>query len=437
MKKKLLSFLGAVFIAHISFSQTISETFNYADGANLINSNSKWSSPLGSGNSLTIINESFVKIGDVNTKSVRLSGSSSSEQSEFSTTDLNGGRVFRDTEGEVLYVALGVNVTSAPTGDEYFANVSGGLNGAGTVVNARGRMYVKNIDGKLAFGVSWGASGTAAPQYTSGIYDFYKSYIIVLKFIGSNKTAQLFVFDGNLPAVEPAASTLSATSTEGYINGQGFVIRHTSTSQNILVGGIIASTSWPTGMAITKATLPIELKDFKATAENGVVKLNWSTSSERNNNYFEVLKSTDGTNFNVLGTVAGNQNSSANREYSFIDRSHSTGTVYYKLKQFDNDGRSEEFGPIALKISELNKDHIQLFKNSDGLVQAIFDADKGDVIASLYTVDGKKVSEVILNVQESGTQTLTFSNISSSGVYIVNIKYSNKSVTKKVIFSKS
>ncbi len=425
-----------MFIAQISFSQTITEAFNYTAGANLINSNSKWSSPLGSGNSLTIINESFVNVGSVPAKSVRLSGSSSSEQSEFSTTDLNGGRVFRDTEGEILYVALAVNVNSAPTGSEYFANVSGGLNQNGDVVNARGRMYVRNVEGNLAFGVSWGSSSSSPAtnlKFTDAIYDFNRTYILVLKFLGSNKNAQLFVFNGNLPATEPQSSTLSATSTENPINGRGFVIRHTSTSQNMLVGGIIASTSWPTGMTITKSVLPINLIAFKAVQENSSVRVNWSTASEKNNDRFEILKSTDGINFNTIGTVNGSQNSSEKIEYTFLDKTNSTHIVYYKLKQVDNDGTSTEFPPVVLKLNKLDKDDIIVFKDNDGKINATFIADKGLASAGIYAIDGNKITEIKTPLNSNGQQSLIFNDALPAGVYIMNLSINNKSVTCRFI----
>jgi hypothetical protein len=431
MKKKLLSLFGAMLLAQISFSQVL-ERFNYADGANLKDQNG-WSVPLGTGNSLTILNTSFVSLGGNAAKSVRLGGSSTSEQSEISTSELNGGRVFRETEGEILYVALAINVASAPTGDEYFANVSGGLNGAGTVVNARGRMYVKNIDDKLAFGVAWGANASSGQrEYTEAIYDFNRTYILVLKFIGIDKNAQLFVFDGNLPSTQPSSPTLSTTSSEGFINGRGFVIRHTSTSQNILVGGIIASTSWPTGMTITKATLPIELNDFKASEENNFVRLNWSTLSEKNNNYFEILKSIDGINFVKIGTVNGSQNNNQKQDYSFVDKSAaSSKVVYYKLKQVDNNGDSEEFTPISFKYSSITNSELIVFKNNNGLVQAKFNAQKGNLNAQVFTIAGIKVAEIANLIVVDGLQNLVFNKSLGSGIYIIKLKNNKKYVTSK------
>ena len=40
----------------------------------------------------------------------------------------------------------------------------------------------------------------------------------------------------------------------------------------------------------TTSTLPITLSSFKPVRESNAVKLNWSTSSESNSDYFEILK---------------------------------------------------------------------------------------------------------------------------------------------------
>jgi len=52
--------------------------------------------------------------------------------------------------------------------------------------------------------------------------------------------------------------------------------------------------------------LPVELLDFNVNElSNSSRQFIWHTASEVNNNYFEILKSTDGQNFNVIGKVNG------------------------------------------------------------------------------------------------------------------------------------
>nr|WP_295932176.1 M4 family metallopeptidase [uncultured Dyadobacter sp.] len=84
--------------------------------------------------------------------------------------------------------------------------------------------------------------------------------------------------------------------------------------------------------------LPVTLVNFegKHTTEGNL--LQWTTSSEVNNAYFEVQKSTNATNFARSGRVAGTGNSPGPNHYSFTDVDYDQGLTYYRLKQVDTDG---------------------------------------------------------------------------------------------------
>jgi len=87
--------------------------------------------------------------------------------------------------------------------------------------------------------------------------------------------------------------------------------------------------------------LPIELYSFVAYCDDGVnnIKVNWSTISETNNDYFVLWKSYDGINFESIGQVDGAGNSNSYLEYDFLYNEYNTEkTIYYKLQQVDYDG---------------------------------------------------------------------------------------------------
>ncbi|MBK6500462.1 MAG: hypothetical protein IPG00_20870 [Saprospiraceae bacterium] len=68
-------------------------------------------------------------------------------------------------------------------------------------------------------------------------------------------------------------------------------------------------------------------------------KLNWLTSSETNNDYFTIERSTDGQNFDPLEEIKGAGNSSEEISYEWIDQKLLPGNNYYRLKQTDYDGK--------------------------------------------------------------------------------------------------
>lgn len=99
------------------------------------------------------------------------------------------------------------------------------------------------------------------------------------------------------------------------------------------------------------STLPVSLLDFTAAAQNGKVRLSWKTANETNNKGFQVLRSTDGTNWAEAGFVNAYTGSQAN-SYFFTDEPLSGGTVHYRLQQIDLNGKSTFSPVVTVKIEK-------------------------------------------------------------------------------------
>ena len=66
--------------------------------------------------------------------------------------------------------------------------------------------------------------------------------------------------------------------------------------------------------------------------------LRWTTSTEINNDYFAIDRSTDGVNFTEIGTEVGVGNSQTEKSYQFPDATPLAELAYYRLRQVDLDG---------------------------------------------------------------------------------------------------
>jgi len=86
---------------------------------------------------------------------------------------------------------------------------------------------------------------------------------------------------------------------------------------------------------ISVITLPVNLVSFKARLEGNWAKLSWATASVYNFYGFEAERSTDGKSWTLVGTIKSQQ--AGNYSY-FDDTEGLQGTIYYRLKQVDNDG---------------------------------------------------------------------------------------------------
>ncbi|WP_113637293.1 T9SS type A sorting domain-containing protein [Nubsella zeaxanthinifaciens] len=98
-------------------------------------------------------------------------------------------------------------------------------------------------------------------------------------------------------------------------------------------------------------TLPAVISNFSGLKKTEGVLLNWKTSSESNNSYFEIFRADDTQQYISIGKVM--PNSSGN--YNLLDKSPLAGNNYYKLVQVDVDGKATTYTErVAIKF-DLNK----------------------------------------------------------------------------------
>ncbi|MDB5274848.1 MAG: hypothetical protein JWO58_3215 [Chitinophagaceae bacterium] len=84
-------------------------------------------------------------------------------------------------------------------------------------------------------------------------------------------------------------------------------------------------------------SLPLAWLNFTAEKLDQGAVLNWSTVDEKNTSYFEVERSYDGSQFKNIGQLKALGMTSQNN-YTFDDPEGITGTVYYRIVQYDVDG---------------------------------------------------------------------------------------------------
>ncbi|SMD32516.1 hypothetical protein SAMN04488029_0861 [Reichenbachiella faecimaris] len=99
---------------------------------------------------------------------------------------------------------------------------------------------------------------------------------------------------------------------------------------------------------ITPVALPVELVEFTATLNDGQVDINWITSSELNNDYFEIERSANGEMYEVIGEVTGQGTANEIIHYSFVDDRPYFGISYYRLAQTDFDGKKTTFPAVTV-----------------------------------------------------------------------------------------
>ncbi|MEM8906727.1 MAG: T9SS type A sorting domain-containing protein [Bacteroidota bacterium] len=101
----------------------------------------------------------------------------------------------------------------------------------------------------------------------------------------------------------------------------------------------------------TTNSLPVELVRFTARQRQGDIQVQWVTTNEVNNSHFEVERSIDGMDFEIIGTVRATTETEGNHYYQLMDERPYFGRNYYRLKQVDRTGEFEYSRVVEVNIA--------------------------------------------------------------------------------------
>ena len=161
--------------------------------------------------------------------------------------------------------------------------------------------------------------------------------------------------------------------------------------------------------------------------------LNWSTASEKNNDFFTIERSADGKLFTPIGVIPGSGNSNFQMNYSYTDSANSNKQAYYRLIQTDYDGTSKSHKIVAVDkcLDEENKISIFYNRQEEIMLNIQADADQLYVI-SLANILGKTLwDESYRAIEGTNTYSVETSNL-SEGVYFLMVYTTTNKLTQKI-----
>ncbi|MEL6866184.1 MAG: DUF1501 domain-containing protein, partial [Bacteroidota bacterium] len=110
--------------------------------------------------------------------------------------------------------------------------------------------------------------------------------------------------------------------------------------------------------------LPVSLSAFSATlVDEEVVQIDWTTAQEIDSDFFEVERSADSRDFELLETLEAAGRSATEQRYQTYDEDPLPGISYYRLRQVDIDGRSEYSNIVAIALPNEPVGPIKLYPN--------------------------------------------------------------------------
>lgn len=190
--------------------------------------------------------------------------------------------------------------------------------------------------------------------------------------------------------------------------------------------------------------LPIELLNFNAVFNGTSTDINWQTTSENNNNYFTVERSTDGINFMVLDTITSkvvNGNNTKSFLYSVNDSNRVPGVYYYRLKQTDFDLKHTYSNAVVVNIAKSVDFSFDLASNPDNrtLIDLLVTSPlSGMMTFKIYDAAGARlhIEDIQINEGEKKQFEIHLKNPLESGTYVV-IGILNEDQTKKKLMTVS
>lgn len=179
--------------------------------------------------------------------------------------------------------------------------------------------------------------------------------------------------------------------------------------------------------------LPVTLLNLYAASTSKSIYINWITASEINSSYFNLERSTDGKQFEIIAQLKAAGNSKTYREYTYEDIAGKSllmkGMVYYRLSMVDNDGAAEYSKIVAVKENNKHELNAEVFPNpfSDQLLIKADYFENTEMTIEILDLNGK---QVYTNSFSGVSHIINKLDLLQAGIYFA--KLSTNEITKVV-----
>jgi hypothetical protein len=177
---------------------------------------------------------------------------------------------------------------------------------------------------------------------------------------------------------------------------------------------------------------------FTAVKQNGTVLINWAATS-LNSAYFEIERSSDGSNYQVIGKVNvanGGQQASL---YHFIDITPLAMPVtYYRLKDVNNNGNYKYSAVVAVRMDNNSKKSLTVLSNpvEKDITARIHSDVAAPINLQVINTRGQVIYRQKLNITK-GDNTIVLNGAGirdlAEGVYILQAMINKETINTRFI----
>lgn len=233
-----------------------------------------------------------------------------------------------------------------------------------------------------------------------------------------------------------------ATSSWDSYGGGTFSAAHTQSRGSFVAATALNFSSHIVTLGSTETAnpLPVVFSSFTGKTVNGKNYLFLETASEINNRYFVLERSTDGKEYTEIARLDAKGAPGRGMSYTFIDDMPMMGRDYYRVKQVDLDGTSENYDKIVLLTIDGTSTQaldFTMYPNpttKKGVTLEILKGNNDPVHVKLFDLSGKLMGEEDVQANANFSEVdLTFGASVAQGMYLVELSQGYMKKVKRLI----
>jgi hypothetical protein len=201
---------------------------------------------------------------------------------------------------------------------------------------------------------------------------------------------------------------------------------HTAPS-TVTLSGITSFSPFSVGkLGPAGTTLPIKVAYFNAAKGNGFNTLNWSAETSSPEVTFNIERSSDGVNFSTINSIVASQQRTST-PFDYTDNSITSGTVYYRIKIVEMNGKVSYTSVIRLATATNDIKLVGVLPNPvTNIAQLNIVSTKKDVVQLwVVSMEGKLVQRSTVQLQSGSSNiNLDVTNL-QTGMYTIKGTFSD------------
>ena len=211
----------------------------------------------------------------------------------------------------------------------------------------------------------------------------------------------------------------------------GSAIGNVSTTGNITSNSVNSFGDFTFGS--NAFLLPLRFVSITAQRKADYNFVEWKTITATNTDHFEIERSEDGLHFKKIGTAVS-YNSISERSYFFTDMNLSPGTLWYRIRCVDKDGKFTLSALVSVNDRQANRSMYILNNPARGSIHLYTPASfKGKCDYYLSGTNGQLTQAGTFIVNNAGNMFIKLQDGVTPGIYILHIRNNKNQFQEKVV----